>query len=198
MYWCLGSHEPTIWNLKYTKNTNINAILVSWYYKQIIHWISKNIPVINSSYDNKWDCGYFFLAEDWIKDLEEISQNLFNKWVDQKYYANEWFLQIGQIVESSELLISDSNSTLESYFIPLTPKSGHEWIQDALNNWQLRYATFKDAREYHEAHERHRELDFWVTPRPFPETENKDSDYLWENAFVILIKSIYFTIWFIR
>jgi hypothetical protein len=73
----LGAYEPTVWNIGWTTGTRILAVLVSGYHRQALAGLDPKVPTINSSYDNRGPCGYFYLGgSDGIEKLNPISRKL--------------------------------------------------------------------------------------------------------------------------
>jgi len=181
----LGSHEPTIWKITRTPETRIMAIVLSGYYTQALIGITSEVPVLNSTYVNQGPCDMFFLADGGMDKLEPLAQRLFQRPLQNKYFAKEGRLVIGQPVASTVSLVTDHTTPMESFFTPAAPPTGSMGIRAALEQGVLRQATLGDAVTFARTYQRHRELEFGVEPIPIAATEGKDSDLL-DNAYVVL------------
>ncbi len=181
----LGSHEPTIWKIVHTPQTRIAAIVLSGYYTQVLNGISSEIPLLNSTYVNQGPCGHFYLADDGMNKLEPLAQRLFQRSLQNKFFAVEGRLMIGRPVGSEVSLLTDNSTPMESFFTKLAPPAGVVGIREALEQGVLRQATLGDAVAFARAFQRHRELEFGAEPIPIAATDGKESDLL-ENAYVVL------------
>lgn len=100
-----GAYEPTIWNLQWTSKTKILAVVVSGYHRQVIAGISQATPTLNSTYDNKGPCRYFYGPEkEQMATAHEISRRVFNKPIGTWYAAKEGTVFVGTLPAKNDKL----------------------------------------------------------------------------------------------
>lgn len=180
----LGNHEPTIWKVLRTPETRISAVMLSGYYTQVLTGVSLDIPVLNGFFQNKGPCDLYYLADDGIKNLEAMAQQVFSRPVMEKYFAAEGYLVIGQPVSASTNLVTDHLISIESFYSFGAPPAAAAGIHEALSKGVLRQATLDDAIAWDRAFRRHLELEAGSAP-PMPVIQGNDAGLL-ENAFVVL------------
>lgn len=181
----LGSHEPTIWNIVRTPETRIAAVVLSGYYAQVLHGVSSDIPMLNSTYVNKGPCGHFYLAEHGMSELEPLAQELFQRPLQNKYFAVDGRLVIGRPVDSEGSLLANNTIPKQSIFSKSAPSAGLVGIREAQEKGVLQQATLGDALAFARAFQRHRELEFGAEPIAIAAPGGKESDLL-DNAYVVL------------
>jgi hypothetical protein len=142
----LGAYEPTIWNIGWTKNTQIVAVVVSGYHRQAVAGLEPEVPMINSSYDNKGPCGYFYVGKDQNTALNPLSRKLFNQPVEMVFPGD----RTGKIVIGDPLiagadLVTSGAKTPESFRDHSAPLAGQAGIDSAVAKGVLRHATPADA-----------------------------------------------------
>ncbi len=165
----LGAYEPAIWNLSYTPETKISAVLLSGYNRQIISGLPDNVPVLISYYtagNNEANpdapCGEIFLNSEDIENFNPVARHVFGKPVDKLYPASEE----GDVVvgdsqyDPSTLIITDINFK-DTYMDKNQPLAGLAGLEDALKKGKIRKATEKD-------------LDTWNNAIKNDPTKNKD------------------------
>ena len=180
----LGNHEPTIWTVSRTPETRIAAIVLSGYYAQVLTGVSPDIPVLNSTYQNKGPCDVFYLADTGMEKLESVAHQLFARPVMEKFFAKEGRVVIGRPVSIAANLLTDHTIAIESFYTSDAPPAGAVGIREALERGLLRQATLGDALEWEGAFRRHLELEVGSAP-PMPVIQGNNTDLL-ENAFVVL------------
>jgi uncharacterized protein YecT (DUF1311 family) len=144
----LGAYGPTIWNISWTQATRIVAVFVSGYHRQAVAGLDATVPVLNSSYDNKGACGYFYVVESELASLNPMSRRLFGRSVDKVYLAQNGSVIVGNSVPQGLKLISSSTTTPESFYDKTAPLAGLAGLEDAVNRGLLRRATEADADEW--------------------------------------------------
>ena len=55
----LGAYEPTIWNMSWTSNTEIFAVMLSGYHTQVVSGLTEATKVLISTDENRGKCGIF-------------------------------------------------------------------------------------------------------------------------------------------
>ncbi|GFM52893.1 hypothetical protein PSCICE_41600 [Pseudomonas cichorii] len=86
----LGAYEPTVWNIGWSQGTKIVAVYVSGYYRQGVAGLDAKVPVLNSSYENKGPCGYFYVGKEQNTGLNPLSRQLFGQPVKLVYPAEKF------------------------------------------------------------------------------------------------------------
>jgi hypothetical protein len=147
----LGAYEPTVWNVGWSKGTQIVAVMISGYYHQAVVGLEDSVPVLKSSYDDRGPCGYFYVSDTQSASVNPIARKLFQQPVDLMFpgYSDGRILVGDSLSAGQELLTSGDRA----------PLSGQAAIESAVAKGLLRPATAADA-------------DAWVlvgkagTPRP--------------------------------
>ncbi len=143
----LGAYGPTIWNIKWTAATRIAAVFVSGYHRQAVAGLDANVPVLNSSYDNKGPCGYAVVgeAEKELLEFNPMSRRLFGHPVDLVYLTKNGKAVVGDPVPAGEKLITSESNPPESFYDKTAPRAGRAGLKDAVRKGLLRKATDADA-----------------------------------------------------
>jgi hypothetical protein len=147
----LGAYEPTIWNMSWSAGTRILAVLVSGYHRQAVAGLDPNVPVLNSSYDNKGSCGYFYVSERNLEKLNPLSQRVFGRDVDLVYLAEKGDALIGDPPGAGERWQTSTALTVESFYDRTAPIAGPAGLEDAARRGLLRPATRDDAQAWVDA-----------------------------------------------
>jgi hypothetical protein len=120
----LGAYEPTIWNIGWSQNTKIVAVLVSGYHRQVVAGLAKQTPLLISSYDNKGPCGYFYITSDKLGVLNPKARSLFDRPVDMVYFAENGNVVVGAPISGGTELITSAYIPPESYYDKSAPLAG--------------------------------------------------------------------------
>lgn len=147
----LGAYEPTIWNIGWSENTKILAVLVSGYHKQVVAGLEKTVPLLVSTYDNRGPCGYFYVTPDNLGPLNPLSKRLFGRAVDMVFPAQNGKVVVGDPVSSDTKFVTSRDVTPESFRDKLAPVAGPAGLEDAVNKGLLRKATVADAEAWSDA-----------------------------------------------
>lgn len=141
----LGAYEPTIWNIGWSKGTKIVAVLVSGYHRQVVAGLEKDVPLLNSSYDNHGPCGYFYVANDKFTALNPLAKRVFGRPVEMVFLAEQGRVVVGEPLKSDTKLITSSETTPASFYDRNAPIAGPAGLKDAVRKGLLRKATTADA-----------------------------------------------------
>jgi len=145
----LGAYEPTVWNIGWTKGTKIAAVYVSGYHRQGVAGLDSKVPVLNSSYDNKGPCAYFYMGKEQNTALNPLSRQLFGQPVELVYPANKsGNILIGQPLSPDSKLVTSTATSPDSFQDKNAPLAGKAGIEDAIANGLLRAATNEDAEAW--------------------------------------------------
>ncbi|KAF0813145.1 hypothetical protein IGB42_02546 [Andreprevotia sp. IGB-42] len=141
----LGAYEPTVWHIGWSGRTNIVAVLVSGYHRQVVAGLEKRVPVLNSSYDNHGPCGYFYVSTDHLEPLNPMAKRVFGRAVDMVYPASKGKVVVGEPLQPGTALLTSAEATPESFKDKNAPLAGQQGVEEAIRNGQLRQATLADA-----------------------------------------------------
>jgi hypothetical protein len=147
----LGAYEPTIWNIGWSKETKILAVLVGGYHRQAVAGLDKGIPLLVSSYDNKGPCGFFYITPDNLAPLNPLSKRVFGRPVDMVYPATKGKVDVGMPMPAGGTLVRSADITPESFYDKNAPIAGPAGLEDAVRKGLLRKATASDAEAWAEA-----------------------------------------------
>ena len=147
----LGAYEPTIWNVGWSPQTRIAAVLVGGYHRQAVAGLEQGTPLLNSSYDNKGPCGYFYVTSDNLAPLNPLSKRVFGRGVDMVFPATNGKVVIGEPLAAGTALVTSGAITPESFHDRTAPIAGPAGLEDAVRKGLLRKATAADAEAWSEA-----------------------------------------------
>lgn len=147
----LGAYEPTIWNIGWSPQTQIAAVLVGGYHRQAVAGLEQGTPLLNSSYDNKGPCGYFYVTPDNLAPLNPLSKRVFGRGVDMVFPATNGKVVIGEPLAAGTALVTSGAITPESFHDRTAPIAGPAGLEDAVRKGLLRKATAADAEAWAEA-----------------------------------------------
>ncbi|MDR0777045.1 MAG: DUF2339 domain-containing protein [Azonexus sp.] len=141
----LGAYEPTVWNIGWTAGTRIVAVFVSGYHRQAVSGLPAAAPVLNSSYDNRGACGYFYVGKDNNNALNPMARRLFGKPVDMVFPGSKpGTIAVGEPINSGTRLVTTSTTPPESFRDINAPLAGQAGLDDAIEKGVLRRATDAD------------------------------------------------------
>ncbi len=145
----LAAYEPTVWNIGWTTGTKIAAVFVSGYHRQVLAGLPSEVPVLNSSYDNKGPCGYFYIGKEQNAELNPLSRRLFGQSVELVYAGDKsGKILIGEPLSSGAKLVTSSATPPDSFQDKNAPLAGKAGIDEALSKGVLRAATDEDAQAW--------------------------------------------------
>jgi len=147
----LGAYEPTIWNVSWLPKARIAAVLVSGYHRQAVAGLEQGTPLLNSSYDNKGPCGFFYVTPDNLEPLNPLSKRLFGRGVDMVFHAANGKVVLGLPLMAGTALVTSSAVTPESFHDKSAPLAGPAGLAEAVRKGLLRKATAADAEAWSEA-----------------------------------------------
>ena len=112
----LTNSEPTIWNLRWTEKTQIEAIMVSGKYKQAVAGIKSNVPVIIQDDYQTNQCGGFNTSLENIDMLNQTSQKLFAKKVNKFFLGDATgVVNVGAPLSINDQILTSLRVTPESF-----------------------------------------------------------------------------------
>lgn len=145
----LGAYEPTVWNIGWSPDTKILAVLASGYHRQVIAGLASKTPTIISSYDNKGSCGYFYIGKGQNSSLNPKARSLFGKPVELVFMGDKTGkIVIGDELSSTDKLVTSAKSSPKSFKDLNAPLAGKVGLKDAVSKGILRPATIADANRW--------------------------------------------------
>ena len=154
----LGAHEPNVWDIQWTEDTEILGVVAYGAFRQGIAGLPKDTPVLINTFEQCGEDDYFetILGDDFR--LEELSQYLFDRPLEQNpsAYRTDGFV-LGEPVVENSVLLGSNNTSVESFFDRNAPRVERLGIEDAIEQGVLREATMEDVETWVEAHLRYRE-----------------------------------------
>ncbi len=139
----LGSYDPTVWHVGWSRGTRIVAVLVGGYHRQVVTGLPKDVPVIVSTYDNKGPCGYFYVTAEKAPTLNPIARRAFGRGIDMLYPATQGSVLVGAAAAG---MITDASAQADSAFrIADDMAAGEAGLAYAVSRGWLREATSADA-----------------------------------------------------
>lgn len=147
----LGAYEPTIWNIGWSPGTRILAVLVSGYHRQAVAGLQAQVPQLNSSYDNRGPCGYFYIGSDNLAALNPMARRVFGRPVDMVFPAENGRVVVGDALRAGTRLLTSPEVAPASFRDPGAPLAGPAGLEDAVRRGVLRRATAADADAWADA-----------------------------------------------
>lgn len=145
----LGAYEPTIWNIGWSANTQIVAVVVSGHHRQVVAGLEAQVPVLNSSQDNRGPCGYFYIGQNQNAALNPLARQLFGQPVELVYQGDDTGrILVGEPLAAASKLVTSTERPPESFRDPLAPLAGKAGIDAAVAKGVLRRATVADANAW--------------------------------------------------
>lgn len=141
----LGAYAPSVWNISWSKGTNIVAVMISGYHHQAIAGLDESVPVLKSSYDSPGPCGYFYVSGTQSASVNPIARKLFRQPVDQMFPgSSDGNILVGDSLSRDSELLTGSRPP-ESFGDRYAVLSGQAAIDNAVARGLLRPATPADA-----------------------------------------------------
>jgi len=144
----LGAYEPSIWNITWTEGTYIEAVVVTGYHRQAVAGLSNDIPILNSSYDNKGPCQYMYVANKNIKKINPLSNKVYEKNVKMVYYAENGNIVFGKQVNEHTKLLSSKDNPPNSFVNKSNPLAGEAGLEDLVSKGMLRHSNSSDINRW--------------------------------------------------
>jgi hypothetical protein len=145
----LSAYEPSIWKIKWTKGTKIEAVYVSGYHRQIVLGIPNSIHLINSSDKRYKRCESFYLSDNTIKKLNPISKRVFGKDVQIAYIAKrDGKILFGSKVPAKERLYTSADRKLSQFIDKSKPLAGPAGLRELEKKGYIRVANEEDLNRW--------------------------------------------------
>jgi len=149
----LGAYEPSIWNIRWTPQTRIVGVYVSGYHRQAVAGLDPNTPVLNSSYENRGVCGYFYISSGDVKTADNQIRRIFGRTATSYHLASNGQLEIGQPLNGN-YTVQSNQVTVESFRDADAPLAGEAGLEQLVREGKLRPARRDDMRAWEEAKSR--------------------------------------------
>lgn len=144
----LGAYEPSIWNIGWTKGTRIVAVVATGYHRQVVAGLPKDTPILVSTYDNRGPCGYTYVSENTLANINPFSVKSFGKVVDLVHYAGAGKVVVGAQLSATEQLFTSADSKPADFIDKTRPLAGPAGLQEAVAKGILRPATSADFEDW--------------------------------------------------
>jgi uncharacterized protein YecT (DUF1311 family) len=144
----LGAYEPSIWNIGWTKGTKIVAVVATGYHRQAVAGLPKDTPILISTYDNRGPCGYTYVSEGTLRNINPFSLKAFGKVVDMVHFAGAGKLVAGAQISASDQLFTSADSKPADFIDKTKPLAGPAGLQEAVAKGILRPATDSDFESW--------------------------------------------------
>ena len=149
----LGAYEPSVWNIRWTPQTHIVGVYVSGYHRQSIAGLDSAIPTLNSSYDNRGTCGYFYMSQKDAAAADKQVKRIFGRAATSYFIASNGRLEIGSPLNGTTTTQSNQVTT-ESFRDQASPLSGEAGLEQLMREGKLRLGRSDDMRAWEETKRR--------------------------------------------
>jgi uncharacterized protein len=145
----LGAYEPSIWNIKWTKNTKITAVYAMGYHKQIVAGLLNDTPVVMSSSRERPNCrDSFYISAKTLDKINPLSMKLFNKKVLLVTFAKSGKLGFGDAFNQRTEFFTNAANTLHNHVDQSLPLAGKAGIDELLARGDIRSYNNKDIEKW--------------------------------------------------
>lgn len=144
----LSTTAPTIWNLRWTRNSRIVGVVTRGDHRQVIAGLSHETPVIAMQPSDIDACAPVYQGMDRIGTVDRNADSLVRRIAGSAYRRDGVFI-VGAPVYDKNNLISSEEIGVDSYRYRDAPVSESEEIKVALKNGALRRATRFDFQRWH-------------------------------------------------
>lgn len=142
----LGAYDPTVWNVGWAEGTRVVAVLVSGYHRQIVTGLPAHVPLINSTYDNKGACGYYYVTPEKAGTLNPVARRVFGRGIDMIFPAKDGRAVVGEPLAADVRLVTDVTAKpADAFKIAEERAAGEAGLSYAMRQGWLRKATQADA-----------------------------------------------------
>lgn len=138
----LTGSAPTIWNVGWTKDTDIVAVVVSGYQRQAVAGLPEKVPVLYTT--NQGPCDLPMVSRDSMGKINATSVLLFNKEVTAAFNPENGSVLVGQDLGLHDKLVSSSWKTVDSFIDKNAPLAGEAGLRDLENKGFLRRPNERD------------------------------------------------------
>ena len=158
----LGAYEPSVWNIRWSPGTVVAAVLVSGYHRQAIAGVDDNVPKLESSYDNRGACGYFYFDSANPHQADSMVRTMFGRSADTYYLASNGRIDLGLPGLPEAQYVQSSANPMASFRDKGALAAGQAGIEQLLRDGSLRRATPEDQVAWRQA---------WAKARNLPQID---------------------------
>lgn len=149
----LGAYEPTIWNIVWAPGTEIAAVMISGYHRQVVAGLKGGIPVLVDTClgeDGKIAglCNNFYVTAETTDSLNTFSGSMFGRPVDMVYLSHNGEVVVGDPLPAGAKVVTSSAITPESFHVDGAVLAGKAGLDYAVRNGLIREATTVDVQTY--------------------------------------------------
>lgn len=144
----LSAHEPSMWNIKWTENTKIEAVFATGSNKQIILGLANNVPVITTKYNDATPCSSVYIDPKSFDNVNSLSLSLFQRKVSLVTLAKRGDLGFGEAFSHKVPFFTNVESTIYEYIDPLFSYSGKYGLNNLISKGYLRTYNGKDIDKW--------------------------------------------------
>ncbi|MBT5934119.1 lysozyme inhibitor LprI family protein [Sulfurimonas sp.] len=142
----LQGHYPSVWNIKWTKGTKIEAVIAFGDDKQFIAGLPKGIPILAGNDNKSCDLSFRYQGTFSTKDnqhtysgsLKHLSQRAFNKNFTSVFMAEGGKLLIGNSIDDKTKFYTSSDAPPESFADKSKPLIGQAGLNNFLKEGKIR------------------------------------------------------------
>lgn len=177
----LGAYEPTIWNISWSKNTVIQAVLVNGRLKQALAGLDADVPRLINFIEERPKCSGFLVDS---SQLDSLAKRFLGRGVEMTFTVNNGDVIIGKPLPPDTLLFNNSRITPESFRDRSAANAAQNGLESALNWGVIRRATASDAQAWQDAAlRRYREIPYPIPGRTAPQRPSIANAYVVLRAF---------------
>lgn len=144
----LGAYEPSVWNIRWTKGTKIEAVLAFGHHKQFVAGLPKDTQILagndNSSCDLSNNVGLFFDKDTrsvYPKMINNLSKRMYNKNTTGMHQAEKGKLLFGNKITNSTKLYTSGYTSIKSFIDKTKSLYGNEGLNELLKEEKIRLLT---------------------------------------------------------
>lgn len=137
----LGAYEPSIWNISWTHDTYIKAVIVTGNHRQAIAGLPNDIPILNSTNYNEGKCGYMYVSSETLAKINPLSNKVFGKNVEMVYYAEKGKILFGEQMKGNDVLYTSKDNPPSSFVDKSKPLAGKAGLNDLVSKGVLRKSS---------------------------------------------------------
>lgn len=180
----LGAYEPSIWNIGWTKGSEILAVLAVGYHRQVVAGLPAETPLRTSSYEDKGPCGYLYVDEKYRSQLNPLAQRVFKRNVDLVYQISNGAMVVGEPLLQDTVQLTSTDTPPQSFIDPNLPKAGPAGLADAVEKGLMRPANDADIAAWQAIEaKKASKLDHDLPPMASP---SAPPEMFVHNAYVLL------------
>lgn len=185
----IGANSPNIWNIKWSKDTQITAVLASGAHKQVVAGLDKQTPIVSTTFNDKDSCTDFYLTPERPDLLDPVVKRFFERSIDNIYKPTNGKIAMGMALPASTQLITSAQNPPSIYFDKNAPRTRKAGLEDGLQKGLLRKATQDDVQAWIDAVGKNSLLG--LEPNNSGKTVSKTDQNQISTAYVVLAPFIY-------